>query len=456
MNGELVGVWYRNRGGSHLFRYDEQWITSPLARPLSLSLPIVPGNAPYRGRIVDDWFDNLLPDSQAIRDRVRRRFATSSTHAFDLLAAIGRDCVGAAQLVPADTDPGTVHTIDAQKLSESRVAQILRGVTTSRALGIDPEENEFRISIAGAQEKSALLRLNGKWHVPLGATPTTHILKLPLGLVANIKADMHDSIENEWLCTHFLQELGLPVANTEIAVFHDKVGSEKALVVERFDRQFERSSSGIRWISRLPQEDLCQAKGIPAHKKYESDGGPGITSVLELLAAGEAPDYDSLTFAKAQLAFWLLAAPDGHAKNFSIFLRRDGYRLTPLYDVISAWPIIGHGPNLLPYEGVKLSMALRGSRPYYHINRIPIRQWRRLALQTRVDGAFDELVQLADAAAGALARLESALPPGFPEHVWRTVTQGIAKHRQLFLDSSAATNTPGTRRTRRLTAEIRA
>jgi serine/threonine-protein kinase HipA len=118
------------------------------------------------------------------------------------------------------------------------------------------------------------------------------------------------------LCTHFLQELGLPVAKTEIGVFHDKVGSEKALVVERFDRQFERSPSGIRWIARLPQEDLCQAKGIPAQQKYERDGGPGIKSVLELLAGGEAPAYDSLIFAKAQLAFWLLAAPDGHAKNF--------------------------------------------------------------------------------------------------------------------------------------------
>src|ERR1700735_1250165 len=146
MNGDPVGVWYLNRGGSHLFQYDEQSITSPLARPLSLSLPIVPGNAPYRGRIVDDWFDNLLPDSKAIRDRVRRRFATSSAHAFDLLAAIGRDCGGAAQFVPADTDPGTVQTIDAHQLSESRVAQVLRGVTSSRALGIDPEEDEFRIS----------------------------------------------------------------------------------------------------------------------------------------------------------------------------------------------------------------------------------------------------------------------------------------------------------------------
>jgi serine/threonine-protein kinase HipA len=440
MNGDLVGVWYLNRGGSHLFQYDEQWIASPLARPLSLSLPIVPGNTPYRGPIVDDWFDNLLPDSKAIRDRVRRRFATSSTHAFDLLAAIGRDCVGATQLVPADTDPGAVQTIDAQQLSESQVAQILRGVTTSGALGIDPEEDEFRISIAGAQEKSALLRLNGKWHVPLGATPTTHILKLPLGLIANIRADMHDSIENEWLCTHFLRELGLPVADTEIAVFRDHIGSEKALVVERFDRQFERSPSGIRWIARLPQEDLCQAKGIPAQRKYESDGGPGIESALELLAGGEAPEYDSLTFAKAQLAFWLLAAPDGHAKNFSIFLRRNGYRLTPLYDVISAWPIIGRRPNLLPYEKVKLAMALRGSRAYYLISRIPIRQWRRLALHTRVDGAFDEFVQLADAAAGAIARLESALPTGFPEHVWRAITDGVARHRQLFLDSSAAMN----------------
>ena len=440
MNGKRVGVWHVNRSGSQTFQYDAQWIASPHGRPLSLSLPMVPGNEPYRGSIVADWFDNLLPDSKPIRDRLRKRFNTGSTHPFDLLTAIGRDCVGAVQLMPAGVSPGPVETIESRALNAFDVAKILRGVTASSVLGIDADRNEFRISIAGAQEKTALLRLNDEWHEPLGTTPTTHILKLPLGIVANIQANMHDSVENEWLCMHFLQELGLPVARTEIAFFEDDIGREKVLVIERFDRHFVETPTGKQWIERLPQEDLCQAKGIAANRKYESEGGPGIKTALEVFAGGEAPDDDSLTFAKAQLVFWLLAATDGHAKNFSIFLRRKGYRMSPLYDVISVWPIIGHGPRLLPYQKAKLAMALRGSKAYYHISRIPIRQWERLALQTGVKGAFSEMVQLVEGATDAMSRVGSALPSGFPEHIWRSIADGVARHRRHFLDVLAATN----------------
>jgi hypothetical protein len=92
----------------------------------------------------------------------------------------------------------------------------------------------------------------------------------------------------------------------------------------------------------------------------------------------------------------------------------------------------------LAYQQVKLAMALRGSKAYYHISRIPIRQWQRLALQTGVVGAFEAMVQLVDGAAAAVARLESTLPVGFPETVWRSVTDGIATHRTHFLDALAA------------------
>lgn len=41
----------------------------------------------------------------------------------------------------------------------------------SAPLGLD-EEDVFRISIAGAQEKTALLRHEGVWSRPLGLAPT--------------------------------------------------------------------------------------------------------------------------------------------------------------------------------------------------------------------------------------------------------------------------------------------
>ena len=432
MNGERVGVWQPSRAGSPTFQYHEEWLASDLARPISLSLPFVPANEPHRGEYVSAWFDNLLPDSEPIRKRLGQRFHTPSLQTFDLLAAIGRDCVGAVQIVPAGVDPGDVRRIEADPLTDAQVAAVLRGVAVSQPFGAN-DSDELRISIAGAQEKTALLRIGDRWHRPRGATPTTHILKLPLGLIGNIRANMRDSVENEWLCLAFLRLLELPVAKASIASFSDDVSDEKALVVERFDRRHVSATADTpEWILRLPQEDFCQATRTPANRKYETDGGPGISTGLALLGGGERYQDDALTFAKAQLAFWLLAAPDGHAKNFSIFLRRSGYIMTPLYDVLSAWPIVGKGTNKLAQQDVKLAMALRGRHTHRRLNEIAIPHWRSLAAQTGTTNAFQQMVLMVDAVDSALDALESSLDANFPEHVWSSISKGIRSQRARF------------------------
>lgn len=436
MNGELVGVWYPTRSNTAVFEYDPKWRESPRARALSLSLPFLPGNQPHRGNHVAAWFDNLLPESREIRERIATRFHTRSLQPFDLLAAIGRDCVGAVQIMPSGTDPGDVRRINGRELADADVAKVLRETTAPPFFGHD-EAAELRISVAGAQEKTALLRIGDQWLLPHGATPTTHILKLPLGLIGHLRADMQDSVENEWLCIHFLAALGLPVAEVEIARFRDDLGEVKVLVVERFDRLFteREGDSESRWIVRLPQEDFCQATGTPPQLKYESekDGGPGISRILPLLLAGDQPEYDAITFAKAQLVFWLLAAPDGHAKNFSIFLKRNGYSMTPLYDVLSAWPVIGNGPNEWAYQKAELAMAIRGGRPYRRLSQISVRHWEKLAAETGAPDAFNQMVSLVEGADVALETVQGLLPASFPEHVWTRISKGVLQHREWFL-----------------------
>ena len=294
MNGERVGDWTTLRTGTPLFRYEASWIQSPSARALSLSLPIT-ADREVRGEAVDYYFDNLLPDSTEIRRRIRTRFQTRSTDAFDLLSAIGRDCVGAVQLLPPDQTPEGWNRVAVEPLTDGDVEAALREVTVATPLGAE-EQNEFRISLAGAQEKTALLRMAGRWFRPSGATPTTHILKLPLGVVGNFQGDFSDSVENEWLCGQLLRELGLPVAESQIARF----GEQRALVVTRFDRRWNgvtseearrRSFKPLRgtWIVRLPQEDFCQALGLPRTRRYESEGGPSIQSALALLSGAAYP-----------------------------------------------------------------------------------------------------------------------------------------------------------------------
>ena len=426
MNGQRVGVWFWSRTGTPGFRYDDSWRLSPNARALSVSLPMPAGGGDVMGPSVENYFDNLLPDSTRIRERLRRRFKTASTRAPDLLAAIGRDCVGALQLIPAGQSPPPHDKIESYPLVDSQIETLLHDVTndgdTNRSL-ID----DFRISIAGAQEKTALLRVGQQWHLPAMATPTTHIFKLPLGLVGNIRADMSDSVENEWLCASLLAALGLEVAPTQMAQF----GRQKVLIVERFDRRWMDEG---KWIARLPQEDFCQATATPGDLKYESDGGPGIKAGLALLGGSNRADTDRLTFVKAQLAFWLMAATDGHAKNFSIFLERGGgFHMTPLYDVLSVWPIIGNGAHQLSPRRAKLAMALRSKNTHYHLHEIHTRHWQTLAQQSGVPDAFDHMVALVLLVPDALDRVEAQLPAGFPQRVFKPIRAGILAQAEKFI-----------------------
>jgi serine/threonine-protein kinase HipA len=432
MNGKHVGVWYWSRTGVPTLRYDPVWVSAGNARPLSLSLPLPAGDGEISGAAVINYFDNLLPDSDIIRERLHRRFRTPSVRAADLLAAIGRDCVGAVQLLPAGTQPLAHNTINSTPLNDTQIEALLRGINAT-TLGNHSPGQDFRISIAGAQEKTALLRVGKRWHLPHGATPTTHIFKLPLGLVGNMQADMSESVENEWLCAKLLTELGFDVAPTEMAQF----GGQKVLVVQRFDRRWMQDEHGKqRWIARLPQEDFCQAAGWPGALKYESDGGPGIRAGLALLAGSSNPKADSLRFALTQLAFWLMAATDGHAKNFSIFLERaGGYRLTPLYDVLSAWPIVGTGRGQIAPQQVKLAMALKGKNTHYRLQDIQVRHWQALARLTGAPDAFEQMVGLVLQVPYALERVAEQLPPGYPQRVFKTIRAGMTAQAQRFMDS---------------------
>lgn len=420
-NGIRVGHWQLSDNGKDVLAYNAQWVASAQGRPLSLSLPFTPGDAPLRGEAVHHYFDNLLPDNEAIRRRLQTRFRTLSADAFDLLAAIGRDCVGAIQLLPEGMVPDDIFTIQTKILTDAEVANLLRACATAHpALGQhDGLDEYFRISIAGAQEKTALLRHQGRWCRPLGATPTSHIFKLPLGLVGNRQADMRTSVENEWLCARIFQRFGLPVAACEIAYFED----QKALIVERFDRRLAEQGY---WL-RLPQEDFCQATGTPPGAKYQSDGGPGLVDIARILQQSDARDQDLKTLLKAQLLFWLMAATDGHAKNFSIFLLPGGrYQLTPLYDVLSAWPVVGRGPNQLDANRLRLAMAVKGKNTHYRLKDIQRKHFNHTARLCGWGVDMEDLIgEVLESLPTVWDTAGDGLPTGFPEDVFSTIRAGM-------------------------------
>jgi serine/threonine-protein kinase HipA len=440
MNGERVGTWQRTRTGGHRFVYEESWLASARVRPLSLSLPITPDRT-VAGPVVANFFDNLLPDDGRIRRRVSARFKVGSTDVFELLQAIGRDCVGAVQLLPAEQPPTGFDRVEFEAMDDQAVARHLRGVAAEPGLGADQEPDDLRISIAGAQEKTALLRVDGRWCRPLGATPTTHILKLPLGLVGGRRLDLTHSVYNEWLCAQLLRALGLPVATTEIATF----GDETVLAVERFDRQWVSGHEvETRWIARLPQEDFCQVLGRAALEKYESDGGPGMAQCLQVLRGSRTPTADIRHFLCTQLAFWLLAATDGHAKNFSIFLLPGGgYRMTPLYDVISAWPVIGQGSNHVAWQETKLAMAVRSKNVHYKLDRIQTRHWHGLAQRSGAEGVWEAMLALVARVEPSIAAVQMLLPAGFPKRTAAAIFDGLRRQQRTWQAGAKGLGEPG-------------
>jgi serine/threonine-protein kinase HipA len=420
MNGQRVGLWSRRAAGDTL-AYAKTWFDAPHGRPLSLSLPFQPGNQAHQGEAVRNYFSNLLPDSQPILERLAQRFKTGSTEAFDLLTEIGRDCVGALQIVPAGQEPGNPLVIEGVALDDAGVARELAAAISSGARpGEADDPAPFRISLAGAQEKTALLRVGQQWLRPTGATPTTHILKLPLGLVGNQKLDLRDSVENEWLCAQLLAAYKLPVASCELGNFD----GTRALIVERFDRRWTADDKALL---RLPQEDMCQAMGTSPLLKYEADGGPGMDRILALLASSGQRERDRETFFRAQLLFWLLCAPDGHAKNFSIHIgARGAFTMTPLYDVLSAYPMLGAGPNQINPHKIRLAMAVRGKNPHWKMRDVLRRHWNEVARRHGVAESADALIaEIVRITPAVIARVGARLPAQFPAHVADSIFAGL-------------------------------
>lgn len=396
LNGRIVGKLQRSASGAVDFRYDRSWLEWESTFAISLALPL--REEAFVGAPVVAVFENLLPDEESVRRRVAARTRAAGTDVVSLLATIGRDCVGALQFLPDGEEPGAAGTVDARSVDEAEIAGILEDLARS-PLGVDAD-GAFRISLAGAQEKTALLWWKNAWHLPRSTTATTHILKPAIGRRAD-GMDLSDSVENEHLCSRVLAGLGLPVATSRVLDF----GDQRTLVVERFDRQWTSDGRLLRW----PQEDLCQALAVPPARKYEADGGPGLVDMLGVLVASDDPLQDRRTLFKAMMVYWLLGATDAHAKNFSITLRPGGgFRLAPLYDVVSLQPLYDRGQ--LRRNEIRFAVAV-GDRRHTVLNQIAGRHFEQMektaGLPTGL--AREVAAEIVGDSASALARVGEEL-----------------------------------------------
>ncbi len=420
LNNRLVGQLSRQASGAVRFQYSSDWLADKRALPVSLSLPL--REDAFTGAPVIAVFENLLPDSDQLRRMVAEKVGAAGIDAFSLLSEIGRDCVGAMQFVPENQlgDLGDTTSITSEAVDDAEIERILKNLSHA-PLGIERDQ-EFRISVAGAQEKTALLWHDGKWHRPAGTTPTTHIFKTQIGNISGL--NLSNSVENEFYCLKLFKRFGFDVNNVEMQIF----GETKALVIERFDRLWTKDNRLIR----LPQEDCCQALSVPPTRKYENEGGLGIKQITQLLAGSDDPQADQLTFFKAQILNWLIGGSDAHAKNFSIFIRPGGtFQLTPLYDILSVQPHLI--ANELNRKQMRMSMCIGNSR-HYRFDKIHGRHFVETARKSSMPDSLTKLAieQILGAMDGALKTVESDMPEGFPEKLHAVISSGVRERARML------------------------
>ena len=355
--GRPAGRLHQDAHGLITFDYLDAWRHAPDAHRLSLCMPLSEG--PFEKRRSEAWFLGGLPDDAETREQIAGAFGLTGNKLFQLLKAIGREFPGAVALVPEGENPPEETKAPSTFLDEVELAGELRALRRQPLLAA-PEK--LRLSLAGAQSKTALyVAEDGRMALSRHA-PSTHIIKPELD-------DRFPAlILIETYCLELARRMGLDVP----PVSYDTAQGIPYLLIARYDRV--RDEDGA--VRRLHQEDFCQALGVRPDNKYESDGGPGLARCfLEVIDQFDAPAADRLRMLDAVIFNYLVGNTDAHAKNFSILHTAEGMRLAPLYDLVSTF--LYQEDVSLEME-TKLAMKVGGEG---EIDRIQLRHWKRFAEQ---------------------------------------------------------------------------
>ena len=392
--GHKMGTLLRDSAKNRLrFSYASQWLSDETAFPLSLSMPL--DASEHSHEVIEAFLFGLLPDDDSVLRKWGRRHQVSAANPFHLLRYVGEDCAGAVQFVSpdrenlaADSDAAwRVEWMEDGDLAE-RMSLLRRDSSASRLA-----DDSGRFTIAGAQPKTALFydAERRKWGVPAFGTPTTHILKPTAG-------EFDGLAENEHFCLQLAKEFGLPAVHSWVESFPDG----PVTIVQRYDRK--RLQGPQARIARVHQEDFCQALGCRPQSKYQNQGGPGASAIIDLLRRHSCtPEQDIRIFAEALVLNWLLCGTDAHAKNFSLMISPGAkVNLAPLYDISSALPY----PKSVDLRRAGLAMKIGGR---YRLREIGISQWQGFSEKNSLPwdwlrSRILELAQTIPAAAERVAR----------------------------------------------------
>jgi serine/threonine-protein kinase HipA len=328
LNGERVGALDEDDSGLLEFRYALEWMGRSDAIPLSRSLPLQPES--FRGKYARPFFAGILPD-EGPRQQIAAVLGISERNDFAMLERIGGECAGAVSLLPEDAPAPPLGETQIRELSESELEDIVAELPRRPLLA---GREGLRLSLAGAQSKLPVLIRNAAVALPLGNTPSTHIIKPEPERFPGLAA-------NEVLCMTLAGAVGLNVPPVSIRL----VGNKPCIVVQRYDRTIEADGS----VRRVHQEDLCQAMGFPPERKYQQEGGPLLRECIGLLREwSTVPALSIREFLDGLVFNVLIGNADAHGKNYSILYRKTERRLAPFYDLVCtlAWPELSRTPAM--------------------------------------------------------------------------------------------------------------
>jgi len=345
---EPIGTFAQSDDGRQSFVYHESWLAAESRFPISLSMPLRAD--PFEDPTARAFFGGLLPDDD-VRRRLARFLGVSARNEFALLAEVGRECAGAIAMFPPGQRPPQ-PTDDVRVLSDDELAALLAELPTRPLL----VGKDVRLSLAGAQDKIALRLVDGGFALPTGGGPTTHIVKTPID-------GYDDTVPNECFCMRLARIVGLSAPSVEMRV----VGDTEILVIERFDRDRERDAGGR--LHRRHQEDFCQALGVPPERKYQSEGGPRLVQMFELLTAhSPSAAVDRIRLLDMVLFHYVIGNADAHGKNYSLLLDHHGAHMAPVYDAMCTL--------VYPRLGPRMAMKIGSAREF---DSVLSRHWETFA-----------------------------------------------------------------------------
>ena len=306
--------WFGHAAGEFFFEYDPQWLAQPGAH--ALAPQFVLNAQPTRGALVRSFFENLLPEGEVLED-VLAALQLRGAPTLDVLGRLGAELPGVLSLLPENSIPSIQ-----QDYRELSFAELSDRLAQRAAMPLLVSNTQAGMSLAGAQDKLGL-RFDSKvkrLYDSVGASPTTHILKPDTR-----QPRYQPSAINEYACMKLAKALKLPVPRVWLLRV-----PEAAYVIERYDRVLTAGN-----IVGLHQFDGCQLLGHGPGWKHERSGGlASLPKLVEALRALRVRGSDLLQFQRWVMFNFLIGNADAHAKNLSLLVDDQGYRLAPFYDLL--------------------------------------------------------------------------------------------------------------------------